>query len=466
MNVTTDNHDLFPYQKEGAEFLSKKRLALLADEMGLGKSAQAIVAADAVNARRVCVLCPAVARTNWLREFEKFSRVPRLFKLVFSKSFKAERSDSIICSYDLASHFTPDHFGHFDVLILDEAHYLKSIKTKRTQKVFGREGYVRHAKKIWALSGTPSPNHAGELWPLLYTFGFVSEPFERFVEKYCTWIDTSYGRQITGTRKDTTPELKSILKRVMLRRKTQDVLKDLPQLFFQDLFVDPLADQIDINFVTDPRFIKERELLERTFGHLDMSSQEALDVLEGLAGSVATLRRYVGLKKVGPVCELIHEELSNNEYQKIVIFAHHAQVVDSIKQKLSAFHPVVISGSTPHLQRQQAIDSFQKDPKVRVFIGNIQAAGTAITLTAANQAIFVEQDWVPGNNAQAAKRLHRIGQSKPVFIRVASLAGSFDEQVSKILMRKTRELESIFDKEKPLTVFQEINSVGGSNENT
>ncbi len=439
-------NELFPYQIKGVEWLKTKKLALLADEMGLGKSAQAISAADQINANRILVLCPAVARNNWLREFKKFSTVQRDFSLVFSKSHKSNFSDSIGISYDLASHFGAGYFGQFDLLILDEAHYLKSITTKRTRSVFGKAGYVRQAKRIWALTGTPAPNHAGELWPLLYTFGFVAETYDRFVETYCTYLDTSFGRQITGTRSDNTPKLKAILDKVMLRRKTSEVLKDLPKLFITDLAIDPEENKFDIDFMQDPRFERERRILEDTFGHLDMTSDAAFQALEGLAGSLATIRRYVGLKKAGPAATLVIDELENNAYDKIVIFAIHTHVVSELEEKLKAFNPVTLTGSTPPDERQINIDEFQTNPKCRVFIGNIHAAGTAITLTASNQVLFVEQDWVPGNNAQALKRCHRIGQTKPVFVRIAGLAGSFDEQVAAILSRKARELFELFDK--------------------
>lgn len=450
-----DHPKLFPYQIEGSDWLKTKRFALLSDEMGLGKSAQAIRAADLASCYRILVLCPAIARTNWHREFEKFSSMPRKFELVFSKSHPSTNSNaSIICSYDLATCYEPAFFGRFDLLILDEAHYLKSPKTKRTASVFGKEGYVRYAKKIWALSGTPAPNHAGELWPLLYTFGIVPQLYGAFIETYCNFIDTAYGRQITGTKQTSMPELKRVLKTIMLRRRTKDVLTELPKLFFQDLKVEADDSNIDIDFINDPRFKAEQAILEQTFGHLDMNSDQAFGALEALAGSISTLRRYLGLKKVSPICALIKEEFSNKTYDKIVIFAVHTQVVEELAKKLAEFDPVVVSGSTPPHRRQYNVDKFQTRPTCKVFIGNIQAAGTAITLTKAHHVIFVEQDWVPGNNAQAAKRCHRISQENPVFVRTVGLSGSLDEHIQAILSRKSRELANLFnDERKPLDIF-------------
>jgi SNF2 family DNA or RNA helicase len=95
--------------------------------------------------------------------------------------------------------------------------------------------------------------------------------------------------------------------------------------------------------------------------------------------------------------------------------------------------------------RQTAIDQFQANPKVRVFIGQLQACSTAITLHAANQVVFVEQSWTPSDNAQAAKRCHRIGQKNPVFVRMLGLAKSVDEAVAKVLARKSQMISELME---------------------
>src|SRR6185312_1391438 len=137
--------------------------------MGLGKSAQAITAADRLNAKRILIICPAVARVNWEREFAKFSSQNRSFPIILTSKDKIT-NDSIIISFDLLTRINPACLGEFDVLIIDEIHLGKSIKAKRTHAIFGKKGIIHGQNsqcKIWALSGTPAPNHAGELWPLL-----------------------------------------------------------------------------------------------------------------------------------------------------------------------------------------------------------------------------------------------------------------------------------------------------------
>jgi SNF2 family DNA or RNA helicase len=106
---------------------------------------------------------------------------------------------------------------------------------------------------------------------------------------------------------------------------------------------------------------------------------------------------------------------------------------------------IIRSGAIDPATRQRNVDNFMKNPKYKVFIGNIQAAGTAITLTSAHNIVFIEQDWVPGNNAQAAMRVHRIGQTKPVHVRVLYLPDTIDEKIARILKCKTRDLIALFD---------------------
>jgi SNF2 family DNA or RNA helicase len=172
--------------------------------------------------------------------------------------------------------------------------------------------------------------------------------------------------------------------------------------------------------------------------------QDRMKILEAMAGSMVTLRRYIGMAKLPKVCEILDGELAMNQVDKIVIFAVHKDVIEHTRLKLAKYGAVTLYGGTPPEKRQRNIDRFMKDPKCRVFIGNIVAAGTGITLTSAHEVAFMEADWVPANNAQAAMRCHRIGQDKPVRVRFFSCEGSVDEDVMHTLKRKTAELAKIF----------------------
>jgi SNF2 family DNA or RNA helicase len=104
-------------------------------------------------------------------------------------------------------------------------------------------------------------------------------------------------------------------------------------------------------------------------------------------------------------------------------------------------------GGTDPERREKNIKKFIHNPLCRVFIGNIRAAGIAITLTAASEVAFVESSWVPADNAQAAMRVHRIGQTRPVRCRFFGLVNSSDEKVQQVLKRKTRDITKLFDED-------------------
>lgn len=446
----------FPYQRIGGDFLAGRAQALLADDMGLGKSCQAVLGCDLVGARNILVFCPASVRVNWEREFHRFSPLDRDCVVLMSGK-DAPDASVVVCSYDLLANeklLKKLLARQWDVMVLDEAHYLKERTTMRTKAVYGK--LARHCAHVWRLSGTPAPNNASELWTHLKSAGIVTEPYWDFVYRYCSGFDSNFGFKITGHKN--TDDLKQLLSQFMLRRKKEEVMTELPPITFQEVTVERSAVELDPVFYeqtrgkTTQQFHEElknsdqtlRNALKALSDSKYSNSDDKARVLEGMAGSMVTLRRYIGMAKLPKVCEILTHELDMDLIDKIVIFAIHRDVIEYTRQKLARFGAVTLYGGTAPLQRQKNIDKFQKDKKTRVFIGNVLAAGTGITLTAAHEVAFMEADWVPANNAQAAMRCHRIGQTEAVRVRFFSCAGSVDEEVMSTLRRKTAELAKIF----------------------
>lgn len=422
---------LYPYQEEGAAWLAGKRAALLADEMGLGKSAQAIVAAsyafDDTATPKIGVICPASVRENWRREFAKFW--PNLVK-----------PDLFVESYDEVARNPSTFPAALDYLILDEAHYLKSPQSKRTRVILGEKcdgsGLVANAKHVVLLTGTPMPNDPSELWPALRALfpeaitGSSGRPdaFWQYVKRYCKTIDNGFGLQIVGAKNH--EKLRDALKPFMLRRTKDQVLDDLPSITFDELYVEGGV----------PAELQGAEI-RRVAEALDA---DGVDGLRKIAPHVATLRRLTGMAKVAPVVEWVKDFLANSD-RKIVLFAQHRDVIDALRESLLDRFTCVVDGHVPPKQRQRAIDEFQLHPDFRVFIGQLQAAGTGITLTAASDVLFVESSWVPAENSQAAMRVHRIGQKNACMIRFATLAGSIDERIQQAVRRKTADITRVLD---------------------
>lgn len=425
--------ELFPYQVEGANWLAKVGRGLLADEPGLGKTAQAIVAAQASTNSpfdMTLVLCPASVVENWKREIKRFA--------------PAIAGQFTVLSYDRAR-MRDDLRGHeFTALILDEAHYLKSKGAKRTQAVFGKKcdgvgGLVEKAKNVFLLTGTPMPNNPSELWPMLRAVmpdaikGLkTGKPvaYWPFVYRYCKTVQNYMGHETIVGGKNL-PELRERIAPYILRRKKEDVLKDLPPVRFDVL---PLEGKITI-----PKDLAE-EVAEQMRVVQEAFEAGGVEALKEIAPHVATLRRLTGMAKLGPTIDWVRDQLEGG-MDKIVLFAQHREVVEGLTY---AFWPVAARVWGDTKDRQAEVDRFQDDPKVKVFIGQLQAAGTGVTLTAASDLVFVESDWVPANNEQAAMRIHRIGQKNACTVRFATLAGSIDEQIQKACARKMEDIRALF----------------------
>lgn len=419
---------LRPYQSFGALWLAQSDRAMLGDPPGLGKTPQAIKACELVEAVRIVVICPAVAVSNWYREWHQWWDQDRLLALdVYSY-------DKVVRDKKLRMELLADDI---DVLILDEAHYLKTLDSGRTKAVYNpkhpEKGIAASASHCWALSGTFAPNHAGEYWTHLRTLfpHLLERSSEKclgyigFLQHFTNWKAGEFGVQVYGIKKERRDELKAILNEAGLRREIADVLPDLPPISWGTVTV-PAGDATD-----ELRALEETDEVRTLRQHLEETGNFQADSLH-----LATLRRLIGRAKARSVAALVREELQQGQYQKVVLWAHHTDVIDTLAGELKAFNVLGIDGGTPQKRRGEIVVEFQESDFSRVFIGQIQAAGTAITLTAADQVVFVESSWVPDENEQAAKRCHRFGQTRPVFVRISALADSVDELVAATLNRK------------------------------
>jgi hypothetical protein len=153
------------------------------------------------------------------------------------------------------------------------------------------------------------------------------------------------------------------------------------------------------------------------------------------------------------------------EAEKVVVFAHHHDVIDALATELKEYDPVVVDGRVSAEDRHERVQRFQTDPDCRIYIGSITASGVGITLTAASRVVFAELDWVPGNITQAEDRLHRIGQRDTVFVQHLVVDGSLDARMAEVLVEKQRVADEALDAERakimaePLLPTQERRSV-------
>jgi SWI/SNF-related matrix-associated actin-dependent regulator 1 of chromatin subfamily A len=209
-------------------------------------------------------------------------------------------------------------------------------------------------------------------------------------------------------------------------------MKNLPPIRFDTL---PLTSEAAVRAI---KHIDKSGEIEK----VEAALREGPEALAKIAPHVATLRRVTGLAKAPLVAEWVKDWLEAGG-SKIVIFAHHRDVIKHLQDALEDV-AVVLTGDMGVWPRQAAVDAFQTDPVAKVFIGQIQAAGTGITLTAASDVLFAESSWVPAENSQAAMRVHRIGQKNACLVRFATLAGSIDERIQAVVSRKMFDIAQLF----------------------
>jgi len=435
--------DLFPYQLEGATFLSQRDRACLFDVPGLGKTAQAIRAADAISAKRIIVVAPAAVREVWHGEFRKFAQIPR--RVLKAKSvhdlgmWLKGRADVMLLSYELATKWADKIEDLYDVLICDEVHYCKNSQSQRTRAILGTHcdgmsGLAVYAAHAWLLTGTPLANDPIDVWPLLRFTRGTSLNLSPFTARYFKSRMGTFSSSQTP-RDEMIPELNQAIRAVSLRRTKEQVGLQLPPIHLTTTTVD--GDTSEIRAL-----LREWPGLEQTI--VDAIEQGGLSFLD--AQHIATLRRLVGEAKAPAYAKLVAEEMRSGR-DKLVIFTAHTRAAEIITHALTAegLRVSLVDGKTKETDRMAHVKSFQEDPEHRIFVGNIRAAGTGLTLTAAADLDMFESSWAPADNAQAIMRVHRIGQGRKVNARFISLANSIDEVVAETVARKTAAIASIED---------------------
>jgi SWI/SNF-related matrix-associated actin-dependent regulator of chromatin subfamily A-like protein 1 len=435
VNLTTpDGLALRPYQEEGAHWLIKNRATLLADEPGTGKTVQVAAALNAANPGSTAFIgCPETLMLNWMRELSKWMTRPVSVGLATAKH--VPDTEIVIANYDIFPQLIP-HFWQrsYNVAVLDEAHRIKSPDAKRTQAA----GYI-NAWHRWALTGTPILNRPIEAWAVLWwLLRDQVMPYGEYARRFCNahlrtqWVKR-YGKAIQRKVWDMSgatnlDELRGYLlgEAHMLRRRKEDVLQDLPPKTHQ---------VIELNAERVRKLIKNESRAVSHIGGYEAALAK-LEAGEKIAFEAWTDTRHeLGLAKMGPCLEFIQDAMQ--EEQKIVVFCHHRDVLAGLVDELKAYNPVCVWGGLSAPQTDAAVQAFQNDPSVRVFVGN-DAACEGLTLTAAKRCIFVELDPVPGRMIQFEDRLHRIGQRDNVLVQALVFEGSLDMHLIKMLWTKSK----------------------------
>lgn len=459
---------LYPYQVEGADILASRDRMLIADEPGLGKSAQLVVAADLIRASTILIIPPASVRFVWKQQLLKWSMFGHDINVVTSGDARPIKNAVNVINYDLLGRGFTGKVGYvpsaflkawaavgWDLVICDEAHYLKEQNSLRTNAILGNVGIGNRAKRLWLATGTPMPNHPGELWVMLVSLGATNLEYKEFIYKYCLLAKGGFNKgQPYAANPATADELNKVMKSVMIRRYKKFVLPQLPKLRVDELPVPEVKIKLEEFFedaIANPKNvankIREQEAFVRQIWQAaiasegEMNTMEMVNVLENLGSGVALYRRWLGAVKAASLVDIISDELETGATKKIVLGCWHRQVINFLKVRLEKYGVLVIDGGTSMNARESVVNDFRYKDK-RVLIGQIIAMGTGVDglQHAAHRSIIVEPAWSPHLNAQFIMRLHRIGQKWPVDARMARLADTLDDYISEVLTRKTKDI--------------------------
>jgi len=426
-------HPLYPFQKKGVAFVEcKQGRALIADEMGLGKTIQALAWLQLhPGLYPVVIVVPASLKLNWAREAEKWMDSPKIQILSGTNTDIALFGELIIINYDILSNWIVKLQAiNPRVLIADECHYFKNNKAKRTKAIKRIGKTIPH---ILALSGTPIVNRPIEIFNAIKLIDPTIVPSRwEYGKRYCGLRHNGYGWDFNGATN--TDELhEKLINTIMIRRKKVDVLPDLPEKTrsYIPMELNNVKEYsfAENNFVQFVQMQKGREAAQR------VSNAEALAEIEGL--------KQLAVKgKLTQCIDWLRDFLNING--KLIVFATHKFVIAALIEEFKDV-TVKVDGSVTGTNRQKAVDEFQNNPNIRLFIGNIKAAGIGITLTASSNVAFIELPWTPGEVTQAEDRCHRIGQKNSVNIHYLLAANTIEEKIARMLDRKRKVLDSVLD---------------------
>ena len=437
--------DLYPYQKQGVAYNIIHKRTIIGDEPGLGKTGQAIATTEAINAKCILVICPATLRENWKREYKIWTgKNAMLLEDKIKDSWHKYNRDAnvkmFVCNYEsLKKYFVekinkvfdadgtekPLSLAHitfkdcikmFDCIIVDESHRCKDNSTLQTKLV---KGISTGKEYVFALTGTPIVNKPKDIIPQLSIINQLNAfgGYKKFTDRYCA------GESGASNLK----ELNYFLhKHCFYRREKKMVLKDLP---------DKVREIVRVE-LDNMREYRQAQNDFESYLQAKGYSPETIDKslrAEVLVRMMA-LKKIAAMGKIAAVIEHIKDVVAAGE--KIVVFAHHKEVIIRLKQVIH--HAVTIVGDDSSTQRQAAMDAFQNDPKTQVILCNIQSGGVGITLTASSRVIFIELPWHAAHADQCEDRCHRIGQKDCVQASYFLGYETIDEYIYKIIERKRK----------------------------
>ena len=432
------------HQKEAVQKLVENKKFILADDMGLGKTTSTIIAALESGSKKVLIICPATLKINWKREIENYS--DKSIYIAESKNFSTE-ADFVIINYDIIKNFHDPKkkddsqvlAANFDLVIVDEAHYIKNATAQRTKLI---NDIVKKTERLWLLTGTPMTSRPIDYFNLLSLIDSpVAKNWMAYAIRYCSGYQFNVGGRkvwnVTGA--SNLEELRDRTVGLTLRRLKENVL-DLP-----DKIITPVYLRLKS---------KEYEnVMGEYYDWYDKNPEESKSLTVQFT-KLTKVRQIIADEKIAQTIELAENILEQDK--KVIIFCNFTDSLNKIAEHFGKT-AVKLDGSMSKPERQNSVDQFQDNPKVKVFVGNIKAAGVGITLTSAEAVIMNDLSFLPSDHAQAEDRAYRYGQKNNVLVYYPIFENTIEGIIYDILNNKKQVIATVMgDNQHPADMAEEI----------
>jgi SWI/SNF-related matrix-associated actin-dependent regulator 1 of chromatin subfamily A len=418
------------HQKEAIRKLVENKKYILADDMGLGKTTSTIIAALESGSKKVLIVCPASLKINWQREIANYT--DRSVYISEGKNFSKEH-DFVIINYDIIKNFhsvkkkseSQILDANFDLVVVDEAHYIKNGQAQRTKLI---NDLVKKVDRLWLLTGTPMTSRPMDYFNLLSLVDSpVAKNWMAYAIRYCSGYQfNAGGRKIWNvTGASNLEELRDRTSGLTLRRLKENVL-DLP-----DKIITPIYLRLKSKAYED--------IMGEYYDWYDKNPEESKSLTVQFT-KLTKVRQVIADEKINYTIELAENILEQGK--KVIIFCNFTDSLEKITEHFGKI-AVKLNGSMSKIEKQHSVDQFQDNEKIKVFVGNIKASGVGITLTSAEAVIFNDLSFLPSDHAQAEDRSYRYGQKSNVLVYYPIFENSVEAIIYDILNNKKQVIATV-----------------------
>jgi SWI/SNF-related matrix-associated actin-dependent regulator 1 of chromatin subfamily A len=422
------------HQKEAIEKLVGSKRFILADDMGLGKTTSTIIAALETGAKKILIVCPASLKINWEREIANYS--DRTCFIAEGKKFSTE-ADFVIVNYDILKNFHSKEDkenslllqSKFELVILDEAHMVSNAQAQRTKLI---NDFVKNIKRVWLLTGTPMTSRPINYYNLLNIIESpVAQNWMAYAIRYCQGFQFRAGNRkvwnVTGA--SNLEELRDRTSKQILRRLKENVL-DLPDKIITPVYLRTSSKEY-------------KDLMGEYYEWLENKKEESSSLTVQFS-KLMKVRKVIANEKVKDTIDFAQNIIDQGK--KVIIFTNFTDTLQLIHNHFGK-ESVYLDGSCNKVQRQYAVDQFQENEKIKVFVGNLKAAGVGLTLTAAEVVIMNDLSFVPAEHAQAEDRAYRYGQKNNVLVYYPIFENTIEGVIYDILNKKKKVIGTVMGDE-------------------